>query len=381
MAKRIVKENEAAIIIDETNEDIALQSVLTDLGGEVNAEVKVYRAGQMYHGKLAYLFTCRPEEFSLDILRDNFGGGEFRVHVKKDGLFVPGGNRNIIVEVPKIDKTKEEVKSLSETMEKGFTLLGQLISDNQARDRQTERELLLQLTARNQQPQISPQESFNQTLQMFGQMMSIMQQMRPEQTDPTNAILKGIELAREFGERGESSTNDVLIELAKSFGRPIVDMVKKAQEIGIPQLPNTPPVNFAHKPVAITNSQVQAQAKATITQPQSDLKTSIEFLVSKAKANKDPDLWADMVLDEVEDHQMLLSFLQAHNWFENLKTFSPEIENYRNWFFSLRSSVLEGIVGESEIDLTSPESPGIGEIEPAEIVEETNNVRNVTDDT
>lgn len=75
-----------------------LESLMAELSGAIQAKVTVYRIQKS--GPQTYVYQCTPEAFSLDDLRDKYGGGDFRLYVTKDGDFYR--NLKISVEVKPI---------------------------------------------------------------------------------------------------------------------------------------------------------------------------------------------------------------------------------------------------------------------------------------
>ena len=96
----------------------SLQAMLAELGGATSAAITVYRAerGQ----KQQYVYKCSPDEFSLDVLRDKYNGGNFRLYISKNGVLY----KNVEVAVEPRHATSESAPSdaaaLAAAMREGF---------------------------------------------------------------------------------------------------------------------------------------------------------------------------------------------------------------------------------------------------------------------
>jgi hypothetical protein len=79
----------------------------------------------------AFLFSCTPAEFSLEYLRDTYGGGTYRIHIRQGARLV--GNRIVTIEEPRKSSLppgsapSHDMHKMLETMQAGFQSLGQLI--------------------------------------------------------------------------------------------------------------------------------------------------------------------------------------------------------------------------------------------------------------
>ncbi|MDW8259203.1 MAG: hypothetical protein RML32_07140, partial [Gammaproteobacteria bacterium] len=100
------------------NERDAIMALMQELSGVSSARVTVYRATR--NQPQAYMFSCSPEAFSLDDLRDKYNGGEFRLYISKEGKVW----RNIKIHVePKVKAEPDlpsPISDLAIAMREGF---------------------------------------------------------------------------------------------------------------------------------------------------------------------------------------------------------------------------------------------------------------------
>src|SRR5271163_2304537 len=106
---------------------------------------------------------------------------------------------------------------------------------------------------------------------------------------------------------------------------------------------------------------VPAAAKATpMMQLLGWLKEQLAALTHQASLNKDPEFYADVVLDNLPevDPTMLRNMLGADNWWATLVQFSPGVQPYPQWFAECRQSLLKGL--DDMIGATAPPAPNGG---------------------
>lgn len=278
---------------DEGERDI--NEVLGELGGIDDAKVSIYKSG---NGKDArggeFVDTVHPSEFSLQWLRDTYGGGTYRVHIRSNGRLL--GNRLVkIAESLKKPEIVQDsgIKDLAETMQRGFMQLG---------------ELLVKSMEMGRVPQVDP----NQTQTALLNNMLLMKQIlapavapQTQQTDPVQMLLKGIELANSLkgdtpiGDREPGST-DILMKAIETFGAPIANAVSAANSMGMaPQMTALPP------------PQAQMQANPQPTQPQQNtgdfmagFKQYANMLELIAREDRDPFVYANLVADNAPREQL-----------------------------------------------------------------------------
>lgn len=76
------------------------------------------------------------------------------------------------------------------------------------------------------------------------------------------------------------------------------------------------------------------------------LKEQLAGLAHQASLNKDPALYAEVVLDNLPpgvDPKMLLNFLGANDWWSKLTQFFPGVQPYPQWFADCRKELVSGL--------------------------------------
>lgn len=334
-------------------EDVALANLLADIGGiDSESRVNVYRALQSKGMKGgAYLFSCHPAEFSLDKLRDAYGGGDYRVHVRSNGRLV--ANQLVSIEEAKKPQPdiimpartdSSDVTKLGELMMQGFQQLGQLVAQSVGRPQsdasQTRRELLQDMVTMKQ---------------LFGDSRS----------DPSSIMemfLRGVEFAKGDGSPppGESTATDVLLEAMRTFGRPIAEaamsQLPKAgalPQVGVMAAPGAvPPLP---NPAPEQSPQPAAANPDQLSEHDNMMRMYVAMLVNLAREQRDPSLYAELILDQAPEN-MIEQILALPDVTEYLAKWAPEVRRHREWVESLKAEIVQLLQEDSASD-TVPSHP------------------------
>jgi len=330
---------------DEGERD--LSEVLAELGGADDAKINIYKTANGKDSRSGeYVDSVHPSEFSLQWLRDTYGAGQYRLHIRSGSRLI--GNRAVRIaeSLKKVSPGNEQLAGLSElaqTMQQGFMQLGQL--------------LVKSLDA-SRVPVIDP----NQAQQAALQNMLLMKQiLAPESvvppSDPMAMFLKGIEIAASLKggdsvtEREPGST-DILMKAIETFGGPLAEIVTANKQPPMQQLPAP---QLTHNP-QIPQPQIQQP------QPQGDhmfgLKQYASMLENIAREDRDPYTYASLVIDSAPraDIENILGQPDPVQWLcqYNQNLADPAI---RPW--------LDEFIGMMREILTPPQESGSVESTPA----------------
>lgn len=347
--------------LEESNAEMALISVLEQLGGEdEGAKVMVYRITDDRRKPDAFLrkFTC--EEFArdgLETLQRIYGGGLYKISVygsdgrlKKNPVInieVPAGFKPEGVQSAQPDNTA----ALLGVMQSGFQKMGEMLAASFA-----------QLNNR-------PQESRTDFLREIVTMKELFApQSAGGEASAIEMLMKGLELGKSLTPRGEAGENDLLMGLMENFGKPIVEMAmsKQAQESQVPPqsavtanfpVPqNQPPISQSPQPQTAA-SPVQNNSLTENTMSNNFVvKQALNFLISQAARDNDPYTYANMVLDQVDENTIEV-FFAAPNWFEKICEINPSAARHRDWFERLKVEIMTLLTAEFEPDIQTGTEP------------------------
>lgn len=316
-------------------DDEALMNVLTDLSGdEEGGKVNVYRQKGDNSKKLTYLFSCAPEEFTLETLRDEYGAGDFRVQVRKGGLLL--ANKLISVEAP---------KNSDQNTNKNFNPNDMLsiVQHSIAQNNEKIFEMMLKLADRQSGvAAIDPMQMQSSMIQNMVMMKELIggKQSSESPEKMLELFFKGMEFAKgTISETGEPSGMGLVMEAIKTFGKPIAEMTTamSKQQGMIPQALPVPMSNPIPTPV---------------TPKKSAFETYIPYLFDKATNGKNPETYAEMLVDEIQ-HADLIPIIQQPDFIEHCSKSinQPFNDEIKEWFAELQTIVLEFYEEEQKEDL------------------------------
>lgn len=140
----------------------------------------------------------------------------------------------------------------------------------------------------------------------------------------------------------------------KPAGSTWVDLVRD----GLAQLPTMAQTIIAARTgqpmpqlAAPATPQTDDEARAAHAEPTGEtmlawLKRQLEALTHQASMNKDPGLYAEVMLDNLPagaDPAFLRDQLAAADWWQRLAAFSPGVQPYKGWFDECRAELLQGL--------------------------------------
>jgi len=314
---------------EDISDDLALTQTLAQIGDdESNAKVYVYKIDPKTKSDV-FAFETSPAEFATGGLTEigkRYGGGDYRVRVYANGRVLTH-KRIAIMEQKETPATAPGIGAD----------LPALFAQQQAAMLDGFRMLAESLKPAPQPPAPSMMEQ----LQVFAQLQGLMggnhKQSGPDFGQMLDVLKQGMEMGRSGGEQ---SMLDVLMRGIETFGPVITEAVKAgAQNPALIQQAQAMPQNQAAiaAPVPeIQTQQPQNEDEMGILQNQI-LKQSIGFLVKQAQAGNDPDTYANMVLDQM-DEKTLTEFVNRPDWLDFLAQYNAGVKEPANaaWFGELR---------------------------------------------
>lgn len=360
MATRIPKKTDLETVEEvetqssEAPELDGLQAMIAELGGSANAKVTVHRVNK--NRTQSYVFACTPEEFSLDTLRDQYGGGDFRLYITRNGQLIKGGNRAISVEPRHVPMASQSIEAPAAG---GLAELTAIMREFQAQQL-----AMMQAIAR---PPASPFAGMDIPA-VISAVTAAISVLRPppapmpppaqvvDQSDRAiNMLLKGIELAKDLnsGGGGERSMFDFALEAMKS---PVVAAAVQAagqppapqhqpqrppqQRLPNPQAPQPPVVSHAkHSAPVQTQPPASPMQPTPVPHPPSPIVKYMALLTAKAAAGADASLYAEMVLDNLDDETIIGLLNREPNPLDALMADYPPANDHREWFESLIATI------------------------------------------
>lgn len=321
------------------DDDTDLSAYLLEAQEGADVQVSIYRVVNPGR-RQAFLLHCNAFEFSRERLRDEFGGGDFRIYVKRDKKLV--ATKNLLIEPPRSAPVARQQSAVAPE------LLHTLQSMQAA---------IEALAQRAAVPPVDNEEIFLRRLAMYKQILGGAESAPPA-FDPMKQFeifQKGLEFAKQFaGEVSDKSNIDVLLESIRTFGKPIAALVLRgAQQKATAPRPQPRPAGAS--PAAQLSQQPPAQPPAPtqgedMNAVNAMLTEQFAWLCDQAEANADPALYGDLILDQVPEEQ-LRAFVTEGDAYQKVLALQPRVGLQEAWFRELLAHVTNGLNEESASDV------------------------------
>ena len=366
--------------IYESDDDIqaldALEGMVAEFSGAQGTVVNVYRQGE---GKnLSFLFRTNPDEMTggeiMERCRDNYGTGDFRIHIRDGARIVK--NAPFSVEAKK--EPDPATAANNSNLEMMTMMQGFLASQQQMFGQTMQAFAEVFKGGQNQQPAIDP-VAMQQSMIQSVAALKTMSEPKDQSKTGIDMFVQGITLAKDIaGKDGETNSSDILVKALEMFGGPMAEMAKS--NLGAQNAPGLPSPETAPNPMAppqpTGDPQVDADAKREYEMglQKMVLQQQLNFLLRQAATGKDPELYAELLLDQAGEERVL-AFVGQPDALDQLIALNGEVQNHRGWFEQLRQAILELTApdDESENEREGVIIPAIEPVIETDAIPDTNN--------
>jgi hypothetical protein len=335
--------------------DTQISSVTSEFSADdrdVTLKIKFHRVLPQ-KGRRAWLFDILPSELPvMDRIRDHYGDGTYEASVYKNGNLYRKFQFDI-------ERPKFPAQAVKETGSSEISTVLAAIAEQNERQFQQLKELMLT----KQSVSVPVSDPVNMMSAMLGAMVQMKNLMapapQPGSMGSMELFIKGIEVAKEMNS-GDRETNllDVLNNIIKS---PIVEKAIESYSV-VPQLPRAQAQEKLPSPVSIVKPSQDKQpitspekGDQTVKVPDAFIKQYVNMLVERAMRGSDPDLYADFVLDNVPEN-IIREHLANETIIEDLSKLDPRVLQHKEWFVSLRDSLLNALTDDSSDDDTNEDA-------------------------
>jgi hypothetical protein len=351
-------------VIERDEEDLLAALRELDTGSDIEWGVHKISGPPDERG---FIEKLASQQLNLQYFRDKYGPGEYKVLGRRGGYYVKGGYKQIKISTvgyvkpsdrPQTDPTADILKVL----------------DAKSKARNDELKSWAMLLVPVLGPAliefIKPKNNVSELLAG----MAALQKLTPEQPKPPslmtqiNDLIGAMGKIKELGGANEpaptgSTWVDVLRDGIKDFAPVFGAMANRVGGRMPPLIPGTTspatplPMPSSEAPSGPSNPapSTPSGAPAPDSSPNSGspdpmalflgwLRQTLEQLVVKAAANKNPQLYAEVMYDNVPegiDPKSLVDFLKTDTWWAQLANFYPPATPYQGWFTQMRDALLE----------------------------------------
>lgn len=326
-----------------------LSEMMAGLVGANNSRISIYRI--VKNQPPSYVAECDPASFSLDDLRDRHGGGEFRLYIMKDGRIWK--NMRVFVDPPVRDPNAAVTAPASHM---GDVLA--VMRDGFAAQAAAMRELATRPVGQSPLANLDLPAVITA---ISGAIVALRPPPAPipPAADASKAIdmfMQGLQMARELREDAAPADNSIGGMLRSFLTSPVVAQAVAAaapapRPAGPPALPR--PQGAVPQQPAPQPSQPQP---AQPTMPTADVMTQYyALLCQKAASGADPTLYAELILDSVDDDTLNMLLSKQPTPLDALIAEYPPAAPHRDWFASLIGTLMEAMTDEVVPGESAPE--------------------------
>lgn len=327
--------------IDEAGEPSAAlgEDVTLLLGELVDGGGGTLKIERFVAGGLSFVDEWDAGAFTWKALQEACGGGKYRL-TAKDAARRYTWSRTVTVDPPRVvpsaepaalDKLTMALSAMMEQQQKMFTLL----------------------ISRGQAPAVTSDQVRSQVLADLQAMRDIVGVGQGGGSDKMlDALRLGVELAREGAGGDADSVVPIIGKFLDKFGEPLAEAV--SARLGALPAPATAAAANPAAPIQPT------RGKQTMKMAQ-----AVAFLVEKAAAGGNVDLYAELVLDNIPE--AILRPILDGDVVARLAAVDPRVNNHAKWFSDLGAVLREALAddaagtgSESAADQGGPGEPAAG---------------------
>jgi hypothetical protein len=332
-----------------------------------------------------YCGEITPGEFSLERVRKIYGPGKYAVRLKGPLGYVKGGGTLDIAPLPEgaIPPAVQSGGSAAEII----AALDKRSSDHSS-EWKSWAQILTPLLVPVLGAWLKPRE--NQVTELV-QGLAALKGLNPDPPKPEGLEsqldrIMGVMDKLKQAQGEQSSTGATWVDIVRdgisALKGPAEVLAGRLLSPGLPTLPARPmlsaPAPFgptsAPAPAPSTGAPVSPPAGAAGPPSNGDsapvgvisllpwLRDNLQALIYQAGRNKDPGLYASVMLDNIPpglDPALLKGFIERPDWWAQLQQFAPGVTPYPAWFEEFREAVLEILNGPADgtPETTEPPAP------------------------
>jgi hypothetical protein len=353
--------------VPDADDDSELDVIekLRGMGSGSGYTCAVYRIRVNPGEKQGYCRTFNMADISPETIREIYGGGTYRLKVKdSNGKFVHGGSEVIeIIDEPKVGVVMPAGQPAPMETLDGIAKIAAMFKPGTS-DGGMAAMIPLILGMMDSQSKLFASMMNRPRDELKIADIIALVKSSGEGSDPVKLLLQGLELGKGLGGGGETGWMDIGKSALEAIG-PMLAQQREAN--GLPAHDTTTrqrPALPAPKP-GEAPAQPRGEGDVGLIQKLNWLKQQVNILIHHAARNKNPELYAEVMLDNLppfitEDE--ILQRMHEPDAVATLATLDGRVANHAAWFEAFRLAVIASIEDDGEDD---GEGEGGGEGEPA----------------
>ena len=309
-----------------------------------------------------YCATYDAGDLSLDAIREQFGGGKYRIRVVDMAGQYKGNATVDIVGLPKIAAPSAPAAPPPQDYNGIASIIEALKKGQPAPDGNNATMTLMLGMIENQGKMFQAMMTANKGPSV-AEILAIVnaQGGGGNSKSSVDLLLEGVKLARELGGGGggEDSMTSVAKEGLGILGQLIEQRGAPAAQHSAPRLPPPAAGAVAAAPVAVIQPE---GGNVGILEKINWLKRQTAGLVLQASRDKDPELYAEVMLDNLPPFispQEILQRLSAADAVDQLAALNSDVLQHREWFDDFRQEVVRMLTEAAQPEVREAPLPGV----------------------
>lgn len=356
----------------EQDYDLALDNWIADLGGALDAAISVYKYDEKSN-QPAFVDTVGAQDMEgvalFKMLREEYGGGKFRIQLRAGGRIVK--TQTLRIEPPPKSTATNSgplgndlpalIRELKADTGNDTAIMMQAMQQQNAQFQTMMVEMVKALGSNNNAPAPPTMAEVITTVAALKDMSA-----PPPSVEPTELILKGIELANALkgdNEGGDANMYTLLQSAVKELGGTIANAAKVMPNMvaapGTPQPATAQPAPAMQitaddtarprEPIEGDPAPIEVETKSRNEIPEQlqPFEPYVNSLVQMAAAKKDPELYAEVIIDQLGD-EYADAWIGKREGREMLLGIFTQAQPFARWFEMVGEIITEILHGEDE---------------------------------
>ena len=325
---------------DESPPDMDELRAISEMEGGSDVKWVVMRTSDRGNKKAGYCGTLSTGDVTFEKVAEEWGVGTYRIRgTRSNGQFVKQTTVTISEEPKRATQTLMPTATTGNSVQDMIALMDAR-ADKQAESMLKWAAILTPLLAPVLQNLFAGQKGTTLT-ELTTALANVKALEGGSKVDQMGEFTKLLELVREVGggEKTGSTWADIARDGIQQVG-PLLGAIAAAKGVKLPP---------AALPAPQTDQEaraVHAEGENPMLQLMAWLKQQLQALTYQASMNKDPGLYAEVMIDNIPagtDPKVLLEYLEKSDWWALLTGFHPPVQAYPQWFAECREFLITNL--------------------------------------
>jgi hypothetical protein len=370
------KDKEPEIEFFDT-EPSELEQTLSGLPAD-DCKILLFRVKQQ--GRAAYVDEFSPSDFSLQTIKELYGGGVYKLTTKG----APGGSKHYRIELEGLPTTPQKLV-------KAVDNAGRIVFINKQKGEELAQQAAVQ--ASNDPNAVNPvnivlmnelraireslqnqngkanhgddRRAFLEELVMYKNLFSPPQNPVGDMSKTvTELISKGLELGARAADGDAGGWSSIIEKLMPVAEKALSAIMAHQNRMTQPHIAGPAQVSLpSHHGIGETlpsaSGKPAEQNASGFSSIAPLLGPHMPLVIASASVDSDPNSWADIILPQISEEQkpQVIEWLKSDKWLPDLISLDQRVQHQQGWWNNLRDILLGDLTNEAEPEAEDEETP------------------------